>query len=235
MNPDGTTPTALTNTSGLNDLPAWSPDGSKIVWHSTRDGGSHLWVMNADGSAPTRLTNTAAVLNWFPAWSPDGTKIVFSRLLGGDLDIYVVNADGSAETQLTSGPAADFMPAWQPLPIDSDGDGVPNTSDLCPATQSGASVDADGCVLQQRIGQLGARLDALLGDGTLTSDQATGMKDKLAAALASIDAGRTTAACSQLGSFINQVKALVNSGALSAQMGAELTAAASATRVQIGC
>ena len=236
MNPDGSAPTMLTNTAGLNDLPAWSPDGSKIVWHSTRgDGNSHLWVMNADGSAQTRLTNTVAALNFFPAWSPDGTKIAFTRINSGISDIYVVNADGSAETQLTSDAAADFAPAWQPLPIDSDGDGVPNTSDLCPGTPAGASVDADGCIPQQRIGQLDALVDALLSDGTLTSGQATGLKDKLTAALASIDAGRNTPACGQLGALINQVRALVNSGALSPQTGAELQAAASLTQVQIGC
>jgi hypothetical protein len=235
MNPDGTAPTRLTNTFGLNDVPAWSPDGSKIVWHSTRDpSGSHLWVMNADGSAQTKLTSTSADLNIFPAWSPDGTKIAFSRLRNGDFDIYLVNADGSAETQLTSGAAADFMPAWQPI-LDSDSDGVPNTRDLCRNTPAGSIVDADGCIPQQRIGQLDAQIDALLSDGTLTPDQAAGMNDKLTAALASIDAGRNTAACGQLGALINQVGALVNSGALSAQSGAELRAAASATQVQIGC
>jgi hypothetical protein len=235
MNPDGTAPTRLTNTLGLNDVPAWSPDGSKIVWHSTRDpGGSHLWVMNADGSAQSRLTSTSAALNVFPAWSPDGTKIAFARLLNGDFDIYVVNADGSAETQLTSGAAGDFMPAWQPI-LDSDRDGVPNASDLCQNTPAGSIVDADGCIPQQRIDQLDAQIDALLNDGILTPDQAAGLNNKLTTALASIDAGRNTAACGQLAALINQIGALVNSGSLSPQTGEALRAAASATRVQIGC
>src|SRR4051812_48339466 len=39
--------------------PAWSPDGSRIAFSSTRDGlpGTELYVMNADGSNPIRLTN----------------------------------------------------------------------------------------------------------------------------------------------------------------------------------
>jgi hypothetical protein len=191
--------------------------------------------MNADGSAKTRLTSTVADLNVFPAWSPDGTKIAFTRFGSGNADIYVINADGSGEMQLTSGPAADFTPAWQPLPVDSDDDGVPNASDLCPDTPAGASVDADGCIPQQRIGQVDALIDALVSDGTLTADQAAGLTDKLAAALASMSGGRRTAACGQLAAFINQVGALVNSGALSPQTGTDLRAAASATRVQIGC
>ena len=234
MNPDGTGRLQLTTTGGINDVPAWSPDGTKIVWHSTWTG-SHLWVMSANGSAQTVLTTTVADLNIFPAWSPDGTKIVFARLRSGDFDLWVVNADGSAETQLTSGPAADVTPAWQPVPLDSDGDGVPNATDLCPGTPPGESVDADGCIPQQSIGLLDGQVDALLNDATLSSAQATGLTDKLAAALASIESGRTTSACGQLASFINQVSALVNSGALSPQTGAALQATASAARVQIGC
>jgi TolB protein len=234
MNPDGTVPTRLTNTLGLNDVPAWSPDASKIVWHTTRDGPSHLWVMNADGSAQTRLTSTPANLNWLPAWSPDGTKIAFSSSRNGVFDIFVINADGSSETQLTNDPAADLWTAWQPIP-DSDGDGVPGSRDLCPGTPTGASVDSDGCIPQQRIGQLDARIDELLGDGTLTPNQAAGLNDKLAAALGSIETGRDSAACGQLGALLNQVNALANAGALPPQTAAELRAAVSATRVQVGC
>ncbi|MEO7889763.1 MAG: hypothetical protein ABIW19_07160 [Vicinamibacterales bacterium] len=235
MNADGTAPTMLTNFIGLNDGPSWSPDGTKIVWHGTVTG-SHLWVMNADGSAQTRLTNTVAILNFLPAWSPDGTKIVFSRLFsGGDTDIYVINADGSGETQLTSGPDRDFAPAWQRVPLDSDGDGVLDGADLCPNTPSGASVDVDGCTPQQSLSQLIAQVTALASGGTLTSNQAAVLKTTLTAALASIADGNRTAACGQLGAFINKVQALVNSQTLSAPTGAALQAAASATRVQLGC
>jgi hypothetical protein len=236
MNADGTAPTRLTNAPGLNDVPAWSPDGSRIVFHSSRvTGASHLWVMNADGSEPTRLTNTPAALNIFPAWSPDGTKIAFARLHNSTFNIYVVNADGSEETQVTSDPTFDMWPAWQSIPADSDADGVPNTDDLCPNTPTGASVDASGCIPQQRIEQLDAQVDALLSDGTLTSDQAAGLNDKLTAALASIDVGRTTPACWQLRAFIGQVSGLMRTGSLSPQTGGELLEAASALRAQIGC
>ena len=38
------------------DDPAWSPDGSRIVYTRTANGDGGLWIMNADGSNKRRLT-----------------------------------------------------------------------------------------------------------------------------------------------------------------------------------
>ncbi len=47
--------TQLTIDSG--DGPAWSPDGTKIVYTRTIQGDGGLWMMNADGSGKHRLTS----------------------------------------------------------------------------------------------------------------------------------------------------------------------------------
>jgi TolB protein len=39
-----------------DEVPAWFPDGKRIVFQSTRTGRMELWVMNADGSEPRQLT-----------------------------------------------------------------------------------------------------------------------------------------------------------------------------------
>lgn len=47
--------TRLTDDGG--DFPAWSPDGTRIVYTRTQRGDGGLWAMNADGSGKHRLTS----------------------------------------------------------------------------------------------------------------------------------------------------------------------------------
>jgi Tol biopolymer transport system component len=92
---------------------AFPGTNGKIVFQSTRDGNSEIYVMNADGSGQTRLTNNSA---WdaTPTWSSDGTKIAFVSDRDGNAEIYVMNADGSGQTRLTNNSVGDVDPAWSP-------------------------------------------------------------------------------------------------------------------------
>jgi Tol biopolymer transport system component len=57
---DGSQRKQLTNSTGGNFSPAWSPDGMKIAFTSGRNGNNEIYMMNADGSSPLRLTNNPA-------------------------------------------------------------------------------------------------------------------------------------------------------------------------------
>ncbi len=77
--------------------PAWSPDGSKIVFMSQAQvpaccGPWQLWAVNPDGSAATNLTADDTVNDLFPAWSPDGTQILFQRAAGAGYDLFAMPA-----------------------------------------------------------------------------------------------------------------------------------------------
>jgi len=115
INTDGTATERLTYNSEEERAPAWSPDGSRIVFSCRRGALSppvtglptfEICVMNADKSGEVRLTING-VPDLTPTWSLDGQRIMFHRPVAGRLQLFVMNsalqADGSPPiaTQVT--------------------------------------------------------------------------------------------------------------------------------------
>ncbi len=102
----------LTDASGLDGFPAWSPDGERIAFVSDRDGGDwEVYAMDADGPNQTRLTRTPSEDEAFPAFSPDGERIAFVvGPVGDDPTIHVMDADGEDRRRLADG----NWPTWSP-------------------------------------------------------------------------------------------------------------------------
>ncbi|MBV9241066.1 MAG: PD40 domain-containing protein, partial [Acidobacteria bacterium] len=74
MSPDGGELAQLTS-DGPNENPHVSPDGSRIVYTSTRDGQKGLWVQDVASGAQRRLTEFTG--DW-ARFSPDGSMIACS-------------------------------------------------------------------------------------------------------------------------------------------------------------
>ena len=74
---DGTKkPRQLTFSKDGASQPAWSPDGSQIVFVRTTDGKPQLFSLPLDGGEPTQLTKYKYGAS-FPRWSADGKKLLF--------------------------------------------------------------------------------------------------------------------------------------------------------------
>jgi Tol biopolymer transport system component len=90
----------------------YSPDGKRIVFHSTRSGASEIWVSDADGSNAERLTNFSAPITGSPRWSPDGQWVVFDSNKEGQFEVYRMHANGGTPERLTHDPATDGVASY---------------------------------------------------------------------------------------------------------------------------
>jgi Tol biopolymer transport system component len=109
----GGEPERLTDQAGDDRAPVPSPDGTLVLFDTTRDGNTELYVMHADGSDPRRLTDDPGE-DWGGTWSPDGTRIAFNSSRSGSMEIYVMDADGRNVRQLTFDGGLNTSPSWSP-------------------------------------------------------------------------------------------------------------------------
>ncbi len=58
----------LTYNSGRNEYPSWAPDGSMIVYASSREGSTRIYVMTAYGTDQRRLVSLPGEQT-SPKWS----------------------------------------------------------------------------------------------------------------------------------------------------------------------
>jgi len=123
LNADGTgTSKRLTHNNEEERAPAWSPDGTRIVFSGRIGGGRadfEICVMNADGSGLVQLTDNS-LPDLTATYSPDGQQIVFNSTLvpgSGQPQLFMMNADGSQLRQLTFPPGINLVANWGELRV----------------------------------------------------------------------------------------------------------------------
>jgi serine/threonine protein kinase/Tol biopolymer transport system component len=100
MDEDGRNQRQLTVDTRLNFAPFATPDGSQIVFATTREGAApHIWRMEIDGSNPKQLTNGPG-LDESPKVTPDGKWVVYQKRTS-DPFIYKVSIEGGTPVPLT--------------------------------------------------------------------------------------------------------------------------------------
>jgi len=99
MDTDGENLRRLTDDPAFDGYPSFSPDGTRILFETDRDGNHEVYLMDVDGSNPVNLTRSPAN-DITPSFSPDGRWIIFASERDGNREIYLmplaVGASGGA-------------------------------------------------------------------------------------------------------------------------------------------
>lgn len=119
---------------GTNITPAFSPDGSTLVF-SAGDDGTDLYAVSPFGNdPPRRVTVGHGSPTSSPSFSPDGRKIAYISGRLGHPEVYITDADGTNAELLTESTAGEqpyrANPDWSP-----DGRNVAFTSQEGPNLQ----------------------------------------------------------------------------------------------------
>jgi len=130
---DGKIVRQLTHSKGYDAEGTLSPDGTRMIYTSDKDGDIDLYIMDINTGQEKKVTNTLGYDGgaWF---SPDGKKIIwrasrpkteaevkeYKGLLAANLvaptsmEVFVANADGSDVHQVTNFGQANWAPAFFP-------------------------------------------------------------------------------------------------------------------------
>jgi TolB protein len=122
--------------AGTNLSPAWSPDGLKLAFSSSRTGDPEIYVTNADGGDVKRVTESPGP-DVSPAWNPKtGAQIAFVSGRTKLPQIYTMELDGTNVQRMTDTGYA-VSPSWSPNGqflvfawARSYGPGVPGSRDV---------------------------------------------------------------------------------------------------------
>ena len=98
---------------GSNQSPAWSGDGTKVAFSSSRSGDSEIWVADASGGNPHSVTSLRGP-NIAPTWNPrSNAQIAWAGGRTGEPQIYTMDQDGANVQRLTDSGYA-VSPSWSP-------------------------------------------------------------------------------------------------------------------------
>jgi len=114
MTANGSNPAALTQGDGSAMSPAWSRDGTEIVYRRNSPDGK-LRIAAVDGLSDDAIPNTEA--GYQPTWAPDSQRVAFEYDVSAPAlsDIAVINRNGTGLVNLTNTPNQDeYTPDWSP-------------------------------------------------------------------------------------------------------------------------
>jgi PKD repeat protein len=136
---DGTETNLTSDDPAPASAPAWSRDGRRVAFGSSKSGTFELYAMNADGTGLEQITNGAG-FSGYPTWAPDG-RIAFECNVAGNQDLCSINSNGTGFVRLTHYEGRDAQPAFSP-----DGTRIAFVTTRFGSIDTLAILNADGTV-----------------------------------------------------------------------------------------
>jgi Tol biopolymer transport system component len=111
--------TRFTTDAAIDGYPVWSPDGSRLVFHSQRKGTFDIWTRRFDGAAGTEELLLETPDNEWPiAWSKDGRFVLYQRsdrnYESSDLFALPMTGDNRSPIVVANTPAEERMGEFSP-------------------------------------------------------------------------------------------------------------------------
>ena len=114
MDADGRNAAPLTAEQSGVALPGWMPDGARVTFVSTRQGGPKIWVKDL-GSGEERPVYDLDPAMSFHRFSPDGRRLAYnSRADANTVNVWAASLDGGRPARLTSDAEMAGFPCWSP-------------------------------------------------------------------------------------------------------------------------
>ena len=88
-----------------------SPDGSHIVWVSSRTGSEEIWTSGANGENPLQFSHLERY-SGTPRWSPDGKWLAFDSYGSTLSQIFIVDSEGRNLHSIGNGSSFSVVPSW---------------------------------------------------------------------------------------------------------------------------
>lgn len=103
---------------------AWSPNGKRVAFESSRNGPHQLFVVSAEGGDPVQITNGDSE-HYLCDWSPDGRRLAYVDWnLESGADLWTVDLDSKATSSIANSKFMEKQAAFSP-----DGRWIAFTSD----------------------------------------------------------------------------------------------------------
>ena len=103
----------ISRNGSINLSPQWSPDGSRMIYTSYKDGQPYIYLRDLSSGFEWRLLDKPGI-NISGRWSPDGTKVAATLSIDGNPELYIIDIKTRRLMRVTKSYGIDVSPTWSP-------------------------------------------------------------------------------------------------------------------------